>query len=102
MTDKEEFILNELKRLQREIDVLKEVYARYLEEGLKREERAADETDEMRARAEAAQVWSQQLEENITLSKELENKMRELEQRLEDLEEMVEELEETVEELDQI
>jgi len=27
MTDKEGFILNELKRLQSEIDVLKEVYA---------------------------------------------------------------------------
>jgi hypothetical protein len=42
MTDKEGFILNELKRLQSEIDVLKEVYAHYLDEGLKREQRVKD------------------------------------------------------------
>ena len=39
MTGREEFILSELKRLQGEIDVLKEIYAHYLDEGLKREER---------------------------------------------------------------
>jgi hypothetical protein len=42
MNDKEGFILNELKRLQSEIDVLKEVYAHYLDEGLKREQRVKD------------------------------------------------------------
>ena len=47
MTDKEEFILNELKRLQGEIDVLKEVYAHYLDEGLKREERVEDAMNRM-------------------------------------------------------
>ncbi len=42
MTDKEGIILSELKRLQSEIDVLKEVYSHYLDEGLKREQRVTD------------------------------------------------------------
>ncbi|HYA33499.1 MAG TPA: hypothetical protein VEG65_05835 [Candidatus Bathyarchaeia archaeon] len=61
MTDKEEFILSELKRLQREIDVLNEVYAHYLEEGLKREERTMQEMDRMRARIEKTASTSEML-----------------------------------------
>ena len=101
MTDKEEFMLGELKRLQHEIDVLKDVYAHYLEEGLKREERAVQETNEMRTMAEAAKARSEQLEEDITHSKGLEDKMEELEQKVEELEQKVEELEQKVEELEE-
>ncbi len=63
MTDKEEFILSELKRLQREIDLLKEVYAHYLEEGLKREELVEDAMME-----EVIETNSEQLEEDIAHS----------------------------------
>jgi hypothetical protein len=72
MTGREEFILSELKRLQREIDVLKKVYAHYLEEGLKREERAMQEMDKMRARMEeAAQANELLLKRNEDLLKEI-------------------------------
>jgi hypothetical protein len=72
MTDKEEFILTELKRLQREIDVLKEVYARYLEEGLKREERVTQEMNKMRARMEEAAAANEKLlKRNEALLKEI-------------------------------
>ena len=72
MTDKEEFILTELKRLQREIDVLKEVYAHYLEEGLKREERAMQEMNKMRARIEEAAAANEKLlKKNEDLLKEI-------------------------------
>jgi hypothetical protein len=72
MTGREEFILSELKRLQREIDVLKKVYAHYLEEGLKREERAMQEMDKMRARMEeAAQANEKLLKRNEDLLKEI-------------------------------
>jgi soluble cytochrome b562 len=95
MTDKEEFILSELKRLQREIDVLKEVYAHYLEEGLNREERTTQELNKMRALVEeAAKATSEQLEENIKHSNGLEDKIEELEEKIEELEEKIEELEE--------
>jgi hypothetical protein len=72
MTGREEFILSELKRLQHEIDVLKEVYAHYLEEGLKREERAMQEMNKMRARMEeAAQANEKLLKRNQDLLKEI-------------------------------
>jgi len=72
MTGREEFILSELKRLQHEIDVLKEVYAHYLEEGLKREERATQEMNKMRARMEeAAQANEKLLKRNQDLLKEI-------------------------------
>ncbi|MGA7076259.1 MAG: hypothetical protein WBZ42_06915 [Halobacteriota archaeon] len=72
MTGREEFILSELKRLQREIDVLKKVYAHYLEEGLKREERAMEEMNKMRARMEeAAQANEKLLKRNEDLLKEI-------------------------------
>ncbi len=72
MTGREEFILNELKRLQREIDVLKEVYAHYLDDGLKREERAMQEMNKMHARMEeAAQANEKLLKRNEELLKEI-------------------------------
>jgi uncharacterized membrane protein len=72
MTGREEFISSVLKRLQREIDVLKKVYAHYLEEGLKREERAMQEMDKMRARMEeAAQANEKLLKRNEDLLKEI-------------------------------
>jgi hypothetical protein len=72
MTGREEFILSELKRLQGEVDVLKEVYGHYLEEGLKREERAMQEMNKMRARIEeAAQANEKLLKRNEDLLKEI-------------------------------
>ena len=72
MVGREEFILSELKRLQREIDVLKKVYAHYLEEGLKREERAMKEMDKMRSRIEeAAQANEKLLKRNEDLLREI-------------------------------
>ena len=72
MTNNEAYILSELKRLQREIDVLKKVYAHYLEEGLKREERAMEEMNKMRARMEeAAQANEKLLKRNEDLLKEI-------------------------------
>ena len=97
MTDKEEFILSELKRLQREIDLLKEVYAHYLEEGLKREELVEDAMME-----EVIETNSEQLEEDITHSKGAVEKIEELEEKIEELEEKIEELEEKIEELEEI
>ena len=72
MTGREEFILSELKRLQGEIDVLKEIYAHYLDEGLKREERGMQEMNKMRARMEeAAQANEKLLKRNEDLLKEI-------------------------------
>jgi hypothetical protein len=72
MTGREEFILSELKRLQSEIDVLKEVYGHYLEEGLKREERAMEEMNKMRARIEEAALANEKLlKRNEELLKEI-------------------------------
>ncbi|MGA3198005.1 MAG: hypothetical protein ABSD89_01145 [Halobacteriota archaeon] len=78
MSDKEEFILSELKRLQREIDVLKEVSSNYLEERLKREELVEDAM--MRAMMEeVTETNSEQLEKDITHSKGAVEKIEELE-----------------------
>jgi hypothetical protein len=52
--------------------VLKEVYAHYLEEGLKREERAMQEIDKMRARMDEAAAA------NETLLKRNENLLKEI------------------------
>jgi phage shock protein A len=93
MTDREEFILSELERLQREIDVLKEVYAHSLKERLKREELVEDAM--MRAMMEeVTETNSEQLEEGITHSKGAVEKIEELEEKIEELEVKIEELEE--------
>jgi len=82
MSDKEEFILSELKRLQREIDVLKEVSSNYLEERLKREELVEDAM--MRAMMEeVTETNSEQLEKDITHSKGAVEKIGELEVKIE-------------------
>ena len=103
MTDKEEFILNELKRLQGEIDVLKEVYAHYLDEGLKREERVEDAMNKMLTITEerVTEADSEQSEKNITHSKRPVEKIAELEEKIEELEEKIAELEEKIEELEE-
>ncbi|MGD0171927.1 MAG: hypothetical protein ABSB81_07365 [Halobacteriota archaeon] len=103
MTDKEEFILNELKRLQGEIDVLKEVYAHYLDEGLKREERVEDAMNRMFTITEerVTEADSEQSEKNITHSDGPAEKIEELEEKIEELEEKIEELEEKIEELEE-
>lgn len=72
MSNNEAYILNELKRLQREVDVLKEVYGHYLEEGLKREQRAMQEMNKMRAMLEeAAKANEELLKRNGDLLKEI-------------------------------
>lgn len=72
MTNNEAYVLSELKRLQREVDVLKEVYGHYLEEGLKREQRAMHEMDKMRAMMEeAAKANAKLLKKNEDLLKEI-------------------------------
>jgi len=72
MTNNEAYILSELKRLQREVDVLKEVYGHYLEEGLKREQRAMGEMNKMRAMMEeAAKANEKLLMKNEDLLKEI-------------------------------
>ena len=72
MTNNEAYILSELKRLQREVDVLKEVYGHYLEEGLKREQRAMQEMNKMRAMMEeAAKANEELLKRNEDLLKEI-------------------------------
>jgi hypothetical protein len=72
MTNNGAYILSELKRLQREVDVLEEVYGHYLEEGLKREERAMEEMNKMRARMEeAAQANEKLLKRNEDLLREI-------------------------------
>jgi hypothetical protein len=72
MTNNEAYILSELKRLQREVDVLKEVYGHYLEEGLKREQRAMEEMNKMRAMTEeAAKANEKLLMRNEDLLKEI-------------------------------
>jgi chromosome segregation ATPase len=102
MSDKEGFILSELKRLQREIDVLKEVYAHYLDEGLKREERVIDAMNKtLTIVEEETEANNERLEENITHSKGPLQKIEELEEKIEELEEKVEELEEKIEELEE-
>ena len=85
MTDKEEFILSELKRLEREIDVLKGVSSNYLKERLKHEKLVEDTM--MRAMNVVTETKSGQLEEDITQSK-AEEKIEELEERIEELEEI--------------
>jgi chromosome segregation ATPase len=102
MSDKEGFILSELKRLQREIDVLKEVYAHYLDEGLKREERVKDAMDKtLTIVEEVTEADNEQLRESIRHSKEPVEKIEELEEKIEELEEKIEELEEKIEELEE-
>ena len=72
MSNNEAYILSELKRLQREVDVLKEVYGHYLEEGLKREQRAMQEMNKMRAMLEeAAKANEELLKRNEDLLKEI-------------------------------
>jgi len=96
MTDKEGFILSELKRLQSEIDALKEVYAHYLDEGLKREQRVKDAMNKtLTIVEEVTESDNEQLQENITRSKCAAEKVEELEEKVEELEEKVEELEGT-------
>jgi len=98
MTDKDEFILNELKRLQREIDALKEVYAHYLEEGLKREQRDQDIMNKMRATMEeATEAYSEQLDQDVMHSNERAETLEQLEGKIEELEERIEEIEERIE-----
>ena len=88
--------MSELKRLQREIDVLKEVYAHYLDEGLKREEPVIDAMNKtLTIVEEETEADNEQLEENITPAKEPLEKIEELEEKIEELEEKIEELEET-------
>jgi len=102
MTDKEGFILSELKRLQSEIDVLKEVYAHYLDEGLKREQRVKDAMNKTLTIVEGVtEADNERLEENITHSKGTVEKIEELEEKIEELEEKIEELEEKIEELEE-
>jgi methyl-accepting chemotaxis protein len=102
MPDKEAFILSELKRLQREIDALKEVYAHYLDEGMKREERVQDAMNKTLSMVEeVTEADRQQLEDNIARSKEPADKIEELEEKIEELEEKIEELEEKIEELEE-
>jgi hypothetical protein len=89
MTDKEGFILSELKRLQSEIDVLKEVYAHYLDEGLKREQRVKDAMNKaLTIVEEVTEADNEQLEENITHSKGTVEKIEVLEEKIEVLEEI--------------
>ena len=87
MTDKEGFILSELKRLQSEINVLKEVYAHYLDEGLKREQRVKDAMNKtLTIVEEVTEADNEQLEENITHSKGTVEKIEELEEKIEEVE----------------
>jgi hypothetical protein len=73
--------LSELKQLKREIDVLKEVYAHYLDDGLKREERVKDAMDKtLTIVEEVAEADNEQLRESIRHSKEPAEKIRELEE----------------------
>ena len=86
MTDKEGFILSELKRLQSEIDVLKEVYAHYLDEGLKREQRVNDAMIKtLTIVEEVTEADNEQLEKNITHSKGTVEKIEELEEEIEEI-----------------
>jgi chromosome segregation ATPase len=92
MSDKEGFILSELKRLQREIDVLKEVYAHYLDEGPKREERVKHAMDKtLTIVEEVTEADNEQLRGSIRHSKEPVEKIEELEEKIEELEEKIEE-----------
>jgi len=101
MSDKEEFILSELNRLQREIDVLKGVPSNYLEERLKREELVEDVM--MRAMMEEdTETNSEQLQRDITHSEGAVEKIEELEVKIEELEVKIEELEVKIEELEEI
>jgi len=102
MTDKEGFILSELKRLQSEIDVVKEVYAHYLDEGQKREQRVKDAMNKtLTLVEEVTEADNEQSEENISRSKGTAEKIEELEEKIEELEEKIEELEEKIEELEE-
>jgi peptidoglycan hydrolase CwlO-like protein len=102
MSDKEGFILSELKRLKREIDVLKEVYAHYLDDGLKREERVKDAMDKtLTIVEEVAEAVNEQLRESIRHSKEPVEKIGELEEKIGELEEKIGELEEKIGELEE-
>jgi hypothetical protein len=88
MTDKEGIILSELKRLQSEIDVLKEVYSHYLDEGLKREQRVTDAMNKtLTIVEEVTEADNEQLEKNITQAKGTVEKIEELKEKIEELEE---------------
>ncbi len=88
MTDKEGIILSELKRLRSEIDVLKEVYSHYLDEGLKREQRVKDAMNKtLTIVEEVTEADNEQLEKNITHSKGTVEKIEELEEEIEEIEE---------------
>jgi hypothetical protein len=81
MTDKEGIILSELKRLQSEIGVLKEVYSHYLDEGLKREQRVTDAMNKtLTIVEEVTEADNEQLEKNITQAKGTVEKIEELEE----------------------
>ena len=95
--------MSELKRLQSEIDVLKEVYAHYLDEGLKREQRVKDAMNKaLTIVEEVTEADNEQLEENITHSKGTVEKIEVLEEKIEVLEEKIEVLEEKIEVLEEI
>jgi hypothetical protein len=68
--------------------VLKTVYAHYLDEGLKREERVKDAMDKTHTIVgEVTEADNEQLRESIRHSKEPEEKIEGLEEKIEELNE---------------